>query len=388
MNSQLFYKNLEAFDNFQDILNTEHYQDIPDDWYVVISDIKGSTKAIERGQYKDVNTVGASCIIAVINELGTAQDIPYVFGGDGASFAIPPDLLIPVAKALDGTREMAKNQFNLDLRIGIVPVNDLKSSKKSLRAAKYRLSPNIDIAMFSGGGLGFADNLIKKHEDRYDITNYYKDRGVSDFGGLECRWNPVRTKKGDMLTLIVTSQNENDSGAYKDLLAKLAEIYGDNSHRPNQEEDMSLSFNPKRYRQEFRIQTHGANALKRAQYASKLVFETILGSALFKFDLKAKGVEGKKYIQDLVANTDFQKFDDALRMVIDSAPEQTKRLKEFLEEEYKNNKLYYGLHVTNEALITCLIFNRADAHLHFIDGASGGYALAASHMKKQIAEKQ
>ena len=75
----------------------------------------------------------------------------------------------------------------------------------------------------------------------------------------------------------------------------------------------------------------------------------------------------------------------ALRMVIDSAPEQTKRLKDFLDKEYKNNNLYYGLHITNEALITCLIFNRANAHLHFIDGASGGYALAASQMKKQMA---
>jgi len=174
MSSLQFYKNIHSFDNFQEILKTEHYQDIPEDWYVVISDIKGSTKAIERGQYKDVNTVGASCIIAVINELGTAHDIPYVFGGDGASFAVPPSYLIPVAKALQGTRTMAKEQFNLDLRIGIVPVADIKSAGKTLRIAKYQLSPYINIAMFSGGGLSFADTLIKKHEERYDIKNYYQ----------------------------------------------------------------------------------------------------------------------------------------------------------------------------------------------------------------------
>ncbi len=28
---------------------------MPDDWYVAITDVKGSTKAIEAGRYKDVN---------------------------------------------------------------------------------------------------------------------------------------------------------------------------------------------------------------------------------------------------------------------------------------------------------------------------------------------
>lgn len=385
MSSVRFYKNIHAFDNFREILKTEHYQDIPEDWYVIISDIKGSTKAIGKGQYKDVNTVGASCIIAVINELGTAHDIPYVFGGDGASFAVPPNYLIPVAKALQGTRTMAKEQFSLDLRIGIVPVADIKSAGKSLRIAKYRLSPYINIAMFSGGGLSFADTLIKKHEERYDIKNYYQDQGQSDFAGLECRWNPLKAKNGKMLTLIVTSQNDQDQDGIKRLLDKLAEIYGDkNAYRPNQENDMALSYNPKHYRQEFRIQTHGQSYFSRAKYASQLFIETFLGTILFKFDLKAKGVEGKKYICDLVSNTDFQKFDDALRMVIDSNPEQTSALKAYLEKEHQNHGIYYGLHITNEALMTCLIFNRIGAHLHFIDGSSGGYALAASQMKEQM----
>jgi len=36
-----------------------------------------------------------------------------------------------------------------------------------------------------------------------------------------------------------------------------------------------------------------------------------------------------------------------------------------------------------EALITCPILDRQEEHFHFIDGASGGYALAAKNMKGQ-----
>ena len=34
--------------------------------------------------------------------------------------------------------------------------------------------------------------------------------------------------------------------------------------------------------------------------------------------------------------------------------------------------------------MTCLIDDRASSHLHFVDGADGGYALAAAEMKAQL----
>jgi hypothetical protein len=35
--------------------------------------------------------------------------------------------------------------------------------------------------------------------------------------------------------------------------------------------------------------------------------------------------------------------------------------------------------------MTCLVFSLAGDHVHFIDGADGGYALAAKQMKQQNA---
>lgn len=45
-------------------------------------DIRGSTRAIEEGRYKQVNMVGAAVITAVLNACA-GYEIPFVVGGDG-----------------------------------------------------------------------------------------------------------------------------------------------------------------------------------------------------------------------------------------------------------------------------------------------------------------
>jgi len=70
------------------VADGNNYHDVPDDWLVVVSDIKGSTKAIESGRYKEINILGGSSIIAVLNCIKNVE-IPFVFGGDGESFVIP-----------------------------------------------------------------------------------------------------------------------------------------------------------------------------------------------------------------------------------------------------------------------------------------------------------
>lgn len=57
-----FYRNLPGFNEFPNVTDLSLYRPLPDDWCIVITDIKGSTKAIEDGRYKDVNMMGAACI--------------------------------------------------------------------------------------------------------------------------------------------------------------------------------------------------------------------------------------------------------------------------------------------------------------------------------------
>ena len=87
MNDADFYASLPAFDAFAAVVDPSRYRPLPPSWWVGMTDVVGSTRAIEEGRYKEVNTAGASAISAVANALGHRR-FPFVFGGDGASFAV------------------------------------------------------------------------------------------------------------------------------------------------------------------------------------------------------------------------------------------------------------------------------------------------------------
>jgi hypothetical protein len=83
-----------------------------------------------------------------------------------------------------------------------------------------------------------------------------------------------------------------------------------------------------------------------------------------------------------VENSDFRKYDDALRMIIDCTPELAEEIGRRLAAAQRAGLVRYGLHAQDAAMMTCFtpVPTRAD-HVHFVDGASGGYALAAAALK-------
>ncbi len=386
MTAAAFYSGIEPFDNFEDTFNPAFYRPLPPDWLVAVCDIQASTAGIEEGKYKEINMVGASAIIAVLNAL-PGLEIPYVFGGDGASFAIPPDAAEPVAAALLGTREMAASVFGLVLRAGIVPVADVRAAGFDVTVARYRLSEKVTIAMFDGGGLARAEGIIKDpaKEQQYDVRNRITAPHAPDFAGLECRWNPLKTSNGQIVTLMARARQGDGKAVYRELFHAIRAICGaQRDYHPVRQNALRLAFRPRSLRREAGVQTYGEGFLRRALYGTRVWLQNALGAALFRFHLKAGAMDGNKYRQDLILNTDFQKFDDTLRMILDCTPAQTSELLQYLDQQHKKGTLFYGTHVEQEALITCLVFNREDKHLHFIDGARGGYGAAAKAMKAQM----
>lgn len=92
------------------------------------------------------------------------------------------------------------------------------------------------------------------------------------------------------------------------------------------------------------------------------------------------------YKSELIANTDFRRFDDMLRLVLDCRVEQVSALEESLDKLRHAGGIAYGLQVADTALMTCLVFNMEKSeHVHFIDGGDGGFAIAATQLKAQLA---
>ena len=95
--SETFYSGIPVFHGFGSLMDPSLYSPVPDDWTIGIADIVESTKAIAEHRYKAVNMAGAAVIAAVTNAL-EGREFPFVFGGDGASFAVAPATWMPRAE--------------------------------------------------------------------------------------------------------------------------------------------------------------------------------------------------------------------------------------------------------------------------------------------------
>lgn len=204
-----FYAELEPFRKFDDFVDVDAYTRLPDDWLVLCADVRGSTKAIEAGRYKDVNLIGAACITAILNISGDTE-VPFVFGGDGATIIIPPSLRHAAEHQLVALAEMAHSKFQLDLRVGVIPVQDLRNRDVDVTVRKYQLSAGNFLAMFSGGGIELADTLLKSENDNNEyLLKTDSLAGPPSLDGLSCRWEPLKPKGGVMLTLMVKAMSSN-----------------------------------------------------------------------------------------------------------------------------------------------------------------------------------
>lgn len=390
MNSENFYSQLPLLDNFLQISEIGNFVDVPDDWYIVVTDIRGSTKAIEAGKYKEVNLVGACSIVAVLNVAGQTE-IPFVFGGDGASLLMGPSLLPAAQKALLATQQLAKREFDMDLRVGVVPVKVVVAANYPVKIAKFKVSENYSQAVFIGGGLTRATELIKDPV----AGNIYsiKNKGVSpkaDFSGLECRWQDIPSKYGEIVTLLIMVRSDFGQQShlfYRNILKKIQYIYGnENSLNPIDRKNIKLTLNSTKLIKETLVRASSASWLDRQLYLSKIQLETALGSLLMNLKVKTEDLDWGVYKDIAIAATDYRKFDDMLRMVISGNEWRRKKLTAYLERNYREGKLVYGLHVSDRALMTCLVFERGGQQVHFVDGADGGYALAAKDMKQRMNE--
>lgn len=234
--SKTFYEALDARSDFAAITDRKAYKPAPDDWLIAVTDIRNSTDAIEQGKYREVNLVGACSIICLLN-LAPDTDLPFSFGGDGAAILIPPDLETGATEALAATRPMAEREFNLDLRLGMMPVSDVRGDDVDVRVAKVQVSPDYNQAVFEGGGLARAEALVKDAfvADRSRIEQSTADPDA-DFSGPECRWEDVPSQHGETVTLLVkatTGDAEQNRAVYQDVIRLVDDIYeGAEQYRP------------------------------------------------------------------------------------------------------------------------------------------------------------
>jgi hypothetical protein len=376
--SDPFYATVPVFRDFTRVLDPGLYKPLPDDWVVGAADVAQSTKAIRDNHYKAVNMAGAAVIVAVTNALG-GRDFPFVFGGDGASFAVPAADAALARQALAATATWVATELNLTLRVGLVPVATVRANGTDVQVARFAPSNNISIATFSGGGMAWTDAALK--QGQFAVPPSPSDVRP-DLTGLSCRYEPIPAARGLILSLVMQPAPGAEPEAFRAAVDDIVRLVEDSpkASRPVPGQGPRLKWPPQGYDFEARARCRAGKSivLRRA----KVLAWTFLYFLIMQSGIKVGGFVPQKYTEQVVENSDFRKFDDALRMILDCSPELADEIERRLSVAAAEGTVRFGLHRQGAAMMTCFTPSATSAnHVHFIDGALGGYAAAASALK-------
>jgi len=380
ISGESFYRGIPVFRGFTSLMDPALYSPLPDDWSIGVADIVDSTRAIAAQRYKAVNMAGAAVIAAVTNALA-GREFPFVFGGDGASFAVSPDDVELAREALAATATWVREDLDLTMRVALVPVSAIRAQALDVRVARFGPSANLSYAMFSGGGLAWAEAAMKRGEFAVEAA----PAGTQpDLSGLSCRFEVIPASRGLILSLLVMPTRGADPRAFRKVIEDVIDLVerSPDGGRPVPPQGPPLKWPPQGVDFEARTKRGGSLLARRVSVLAYTLFAYLI----MRFDLKAGGFMPGVYKRQVAENSDFRKYDDGLRMVIDCTVELERALTDRLAVAAREGIVRYGVHRQDAAMMTCFTPSllRSD-HVHFIDGARGGYASAATALKAMMA---
>lgn len=381
LSNELFYTRLPVNQlTLGELLTEEHlFYRIPANWHVVITDVKGSTQAVKEGRHETVNMVATASMVAVLN-IAYRQNItiPFFFGGDGATFLLPPGILEPALKALLQHQKNTAGSFNMQLRVGHVAVEDIYKKGCQLLISKLKTSDLFSIPVVLGNGLAHAEKIIKGED--YLLSFLSAEKGLLDMSGFECSWDRIKPPEqyDEVVSLLVLARDAAQQAiVFKQVADSIDKVYGDPEKRkPITESKLKLKRTVQKISNEMRGKFGRFNLL----YLAGTWLKLLMGPLYFK--TKA----GKTYLNQLVQLSDTLVIDGRISTVISGTAAQRRELEKELDKLETEGAIVYGLYVSRESVLSCYVRNRNEEHVHFVDGADGGYTRAAMMLKQKLAK--
>lgn len=372
-----FYDAVPRIASFDQLTDRARYLPLPDDWVIGTSDIVNSTGLVAEGKYKTVNMVGAAVISAVMNGL-EGQPFPFVFGGDGANFALPPDKAALAQDVLARVVRWAEEEFGIELRAALVPLAEIRAAGGNVLVARYQASAGADYAMFAGRGLAWAEERMKVGQFRIKAAPAGE---TPDLTGLSCRWSHMPARNGTILSLVVSPRPEAPIAqvmkVYDQIIAQAQQL--ERGGHPAPAEGPGTDWPPKGASLEAHAARRGGSHLKARM---KALFESFVAWVLIRTGISLGGFDARRYARIVGENADFRKLDDSLKMTLDCDDQTRAEIERILARAEAEGLIRYGTTLQEEAMMTCIVPSiLTDDHVHFIDGASGGYTMAARRIK-------
>ena len=374
-----FYKKLKlSKESLVDLLdNEEDFKNVPESWYVIVVDIQNSTNAVKEGNHHQVNLTATGAIISVLNTIRKFQgniEIPYFFGGDGATFIVQFSLLDKIVQVLDNYRLHIKRKTNLVLRVGQIHVKKLVEKNVQLKIAKHQLTEKLSIPIVLGNGLKVAEHIIKSSFKEKSTTSF--DESLLNLEGMECRWDEISPDKSQakvVCLLLDATVEATQSDIYKQVLSQMEKDFGSFENRqPIKNTKLRLDANPKKVLEEMKISLVSNNWM----YFLKSWLKTNFGKIYLNLTSS-----GKQYLKQIGQLSHTFMLDGMINTVFTAEQSKIDNFIAFLDNLEADNKLIYGIHVTHASVMSCYVLDRRTTHSHFVDGTEGGYTSAAKMFK-------
>ncbi|MDM0083034.1 DUF3095 family protein [Variovorax sp. J31P179] len=374
-----FFAELPLLANERDTFEPDGWRPAPGDWALAVTDIVDSTGAIARGLHKTVNFVAAMGIAGLRNLCAPVR-IPFLFGGDGAVVLVPPACIERARVELARARGQAARDFGLTLRAGLVPVDTLRRFGCDVLVGRFEPTPGNSFGVFLGGGVGVLEAAVRGHGDAElgrlaAIPESLDDGEPVDLEGLSCRWDTLHSTRGTMLTMIVRGR-----AGLREVYADILRLAGpDDQSRPVSLNTLRARWPPKGFMLEARARRRKGSLLA---WTARVLAETLLARIVLARGKPIGGFDPERYRREIVTNTDFCRHDETLCFVIDCPLAAVEPIRKYMAEKALSGGIRYGIHLSDTALMTCLVTSPADSlHVHFVDGGGGGYTSASRSLK-------
>jgi hypothetical protein len=193
---------------------------------------------------------------------------------------------------------------------------------------------------------------------------------------LSCRWTPVKSARGRMVSLVLRCAGH--AGLHRDL----ARVAGVPSLHAVTAGGLKARWPPKGLMREARAR-HGRVPL--ALMVVAVALETFLAFLVVHYRWKVGAFDPDRYIGEMEKGAvDFARSDDSLCVVFDCPGDRVEAVRTYLERRARRGELRYGMHISDHAVMTCLVKSPTEGlHVHFVDGGDGGYTSAAIQLKAQ-----
>jgi hypothetical protein len=203
-----------------------------------------------------------------------------------------------------------------------------------------------------------------------------------DLSGLSCRFAQIPSRRGVILSVLIQPAAAASPEAFRAVIEEIVGLVESSPgmSKPVPPEGPSLPWPPPGLELEARAARNARIPLlvRRANVAAW----TLLYYLIMRYGIRVGRFVPGVYLRQVVENSDFRKFDDGLRMTLDCTPQLAATIESRLAAAATAGTIRHGLHRQDAALMTCFTPEPTDGgHVHFIDGARGGYAAAATALK-------